>query len=162
MTARTDNTILLTNGNGRPIVEGIVSGTPKPGTIMQIKAATEPVNGKFTFEVYNRAADGDRPQGPHYILLEDNLQGKEVTDAYVTGTRCFLHALQPGDEVLALVANIAGTGDSFAIGDLLIVDDGTGKLIATTGSPECEPFMVAETMAALTADDLVHCIYTGY
>ena len=66
-----------------------------------------------------------------------------------------------GEEINVLVANIAGTSDSFAIGDLLMVNDGDGKLIATTGSPESEPFIVLETQSAITADTLIHCMYTG-
>ena len=140
--------------------EGIVSGTPKPGTVMQVKAATEPVGGAFTFEVYNPDADGN--QRLQYILLPDSLQGKLATAAYVSGDRCFLYVPAPGEDLNMLVANIAGTGDAFAIGDKLIVDDGTGKLIATTGSPESEPYEVMETVAAITADTLVWVRHTGY
>ena len=132
------------------------------GTVMQLKAATEPVNGRYTYEVYNRDADGNRPQGALWVLLEDDIQGKTVDDAYVNATTGKLYAPLPGDELQMLVSNIAGTGDSFAIGDLLIINDGDGELIATTGSPETESFVVKETKAALTADTLVHCEYTGY
>ena len=158
----THNVIVLSPAPNGRFVEGIISGTPKPGTVMQLKAATEPVNGKHTWEVYNRAADGNRPQGPLAILTEDNLQGKTVDDAYVTGTLGQLYFPIPGDELQVLLLNIAGTGDAFAIGDLLIVNDGDGKMIATTGSPENEPFTVAETLAAITADTLCHVFFSGY
>lgn len=158
----TVETIVLTDTGESQFKEGIVSGTPKPGTIVQVKAATEPVNGRFTWEVYNRDADGNRPQGPFAILTEDIWQGKTISDAYVTGTRCRLFFPHPGDELLLLLKNIAGTSDTFAIGDILIVDDATGKGIATTGSPETEPFIVLETVAAITADTLAHVMYTGY
>jgi len=147
--------------NGR-FLEGLIDGTPKPGTVMQVKAATEPVSGRHTWEVYNRDADGDRPQGPIAVLLPDQLQGKLATDAYVTGTRGFLYAPIAGDEVNMLLADVAGTGDDHAIGELLIVDDGTGLLIATTGTPESEPFVVMETITDPTTDTLVHCMFTGY
>jgi hypothetical protein len=50
-----------------------------------------------------------------------------------------------------------------AIGDLLIPVDGTGLLIATTGSPEIEPFMCLETASdVVAAGTLLHCIFTGY
>lgn len=159
------NEIVLTSPYGRKI-EGIIDGTPKPGTIVQIKAATEPVNGRHTFEVYNRDADGNRPQGPLYLLDIDHLQGKTYSDAYVDGDRCFAWALLPGDEVNVLCANLTGTGsgtdDAFAIGDILMPDDGTGKMVKTTGSVEIEPFCVLETVATITEDTWVHCVYTGY
>lgn len=159
----TYDTILLTPEPRGRFITGIISGTPKPGTVMQLAAATEPVNGNYTYEVYNQAADGNRPQGAIYVLLEDDLQGKTDADAYVSGTLGKLYCPLPGDELRMLLANIAGTGDTFAIGDKLIVDDGTGKLVATTGTPESEPFTVKETAStALTADTLVHCEFSCY
>jgi hypothetical protein len=140
----------------------VVSGTPKPGTVLQVSAATEPVNGNFQYEVYNQAADGNNPSGGHAVLIEDNIQGKLDTDAFVTGTLGTVYFPLPGEDIRMLVANVAGTGDTFAIGDKMIVDDGTGKLVATTGSPEQEPFTIMETKStALTADTLVHCRYNG-
>lgn len=140
--------------------EGTISGTPKPGTVMQIKAATAFTNGRPTFEVYNPDADGN--QRCLFVLLPDWGQGKTATDAYADGDHGYLYVPQAGETLNMLVANISGTADAFAIGALFIVDDGTGKLIATTGSPESEPFLCLEAVAALTADTLVHCLYTGY
>ena len=62
-----------------------------------------------------------------------------------------------------LVQVQSGTGDTFNIGDLMMVDDGTGKLLASSGSPESEPFIMLETEAtALTEDELKHVYFTGY
>jgi hypothetical protein len=142
-------------------LEGIVSGTPKPGTVMQIAASTAADdNGRHTWEVYNAAADGN--QRLIAVLLPDSLQGDLATSAYVDEERCFLYVPIAGEELNMLVANIAGTADSFSVGDILMVDDGTGKLIATSGTPEAEPFIVLEAKSALTADTLVWCMYTGY
>jgi hypothetical protein len=152
--------VINENPRGR-FLNGYIDGTPKPGTIMQVKAATEPVSGRHTWEVFNRDADGNRPQGPIAILCEDNIQGRTVDDAYVTGTQGLLYIPLPGDELLGLVADIGGTADSHAIGDLLIVDDGTGLLLATT-TTETEPFCVMETVGALAVDTLVHVMFTGY
>lgn len=158
------NEILISaEPNGR-FLEGIVYGTPKPGTCMQIKAATEMVNGRFTWEVFNADADGN--QRLVAVLLPDALQGKLYSDAYVSGTRCFLYCPLPGDELNMLVTDVdTGTSDSFAIGDLLMIDDGTGKLIDTTGSPESESFICLETYADPTStqtDFWLHCMFTGY
>lgn len=143
-------------------IEGIISGTPKPGTVMQVKAATEMIGGRFTWEVYNVDSDGD--QRLIAVLLPDQLQGRLATTAYVTGDRCFLYCPLPGEELnmLVLAAGTA-TSDALAIGDQLMVDDGTGILIAETGSPESEPFMALETVSDLVAAGaLVHVVYTGH
>lgn len=158
--AQGNEIIVSANPRGQ-FEEGTISGTPKPGTVMQVAAATAPVSGRFTWEVYDLAADANR--GPIAVLLPDSLQGTLATVAYTTGARCFLYFPAMGELLNMLVANIAGTSDTFAIGDKLIVDDGTGKLIATTGSPEAEPFDCMETVStALTADTLTLCRYTGY
>ena len=61
-----------------------------------------------------------------------------------------------------LLQDVAGTGDDHALGEMLIIDKGTGKLIASTGTPEAECFMLVETITDPTADTLAHVIYTGY
>lgn len=157
---------IIVSGQPRGVqLEGIIEGTPKPGTVMQIKAATAADGtGRHTWQVYNADADGN--QRIVAVLLPDYLQGVMETTAYTTGTRGFLYFPLPGEELNMLAANLTGTGsgtdDAFAVGDLLIVDDGTGKLIKTTGSPESEPFLVLEAVAALTEDTLIWCLFTGY
>ncbi len=139
-------------------LEGLISGTPKPGTIVQIKN-TALVNGRPTFEAFNRAADGDR--GIIAVLDADRLQGKLATDAYADGDRCFVYCPVAGEELNVLKLDVAGTGDDFTIGQYLIVDDGTGKVLGTTGSPQSEPFVAMEAITDPTADQLVHVMYTG-
>ena len=152
--------LVTTDGRGRKI-GGIIDGTPKPGTVMQVKSSTEPVNGKYTWEAYNRDADGDNPKGPVAVLLEDYLQGRLITDAYVSGTIGQLYIPLAGDMLLMLLADVAGTTtDSHAIGEILMVDDGTGKLLVTTGV-EHEPFVVMETLTGLSADQLCLCMFAG-
>ncbi len=149
--------IVSANPEGK-FLEGIVSGTPKPGTVMEISGFTM-VGGKFTWRVYQPGTDGKRRLIA--VLLENNLEGKTASDAYVTGTRCFLYCPLPGEELNMLLADVAGTGDDHTAGETLIVDTGTGKLIATTGSPESEPFRLLETITDPTSDTLAHCMYTG-
>ena len=142
--------------------ECTISGTPKPGTCITVLAATEPVNGRFTYEAYNADADGN--QRKVAVLLEDFLQGFAYTRAYVTGERAFYYEPLPGDELNMLVADVSGTGadQDHGIGEVFIIDDGTGKLIATTGTPESEPFVCMETITDQTADLWVWCQFTGY
>lgn len=152
------NTIIVSADPKGVFMEGVVSGTPKPGTIMEISSFTM-VGGRFTWRAYQPGTDGERRLIA--VLLEDNLQGKTPTDAYVDGTRCFLYCPIAGEELNCLLADVAGTGDAHTAGETLIVDTGTGKLIATTGSPESEPFRLLESLSALTADTLAHVMYTG-
>lgn len=147
--------------DGFKYLEGIIKAgeTPKPGTCVQIDADGIMVGGRHVWEQYNRGADGNRPAGPHIILVEDQLQGKLVTDAYVAGSRAFGHVPLPGDELHLLFHNQSGTGDDIAAGDLLIVDDGTGKFIKTSGAPEMEPAMALEAYTDPTEDRLLWCIW---
>lgn len=161
------NTILIngTDPKGR-FLEGIISGTPKPGTCMQVKAATEPVNGRHTWEVYDvSGAQKDAIPSLVAVLLEDSLQGKTVSDAYASGDRCFLYCPLPGDELNMIIADISGTADDYAIGDILQIQDGTGKLedaVAGTAFNYSRPFIVMETVTDPAADNLTHCMYTGH
>lgn len=164
--AKGNNIIVTANPMG-VFMECTVVGTPKPGTIMTPVPGTAPVNGRFSYEPAGTtatvfmSADGDRI--PIAVLLPDQLQGKIATDAYVTGTRGFLYFPEPGDEINVLFMDDgSGTSDDLAIGDLLIVDDGTGKLIKTTGSPQSEPFTCLEAVTDPTADQLVWAMYNGH
>lgn len=143
-------------------VGGIVSGTPKPGTVMQIKAATEPVNGRFTWEAYDRSYDAQ--PGTIAVLLDDPLQGRSNSTAYASGERCEIYFPAMGDELNMIIENVAGTADDYAIGDYLEVNDGTGKLQdANTGTTRnyAAPFQCLETITDPTADYLAHVMYTG-
>jgi len=141
--------------------EGYISGTPKPGTIMQIQAGTAmDATGRFTWEVYNQSADGDR--GMWGILLDDSLQGKTYQNAYADGDRARIYVPAPGEEFNVLKGDVSGTGDDFAVGDKLMIDDGTGKLILSAGSIESEPFVCLEVITDPTTDQLVWVMFTGY
>ncbi len=158
------NEIVVTADPKGQFVEGIIGAglTPKPGTIMQLQPATALVGGRHTWELYNADAVGGRPKGPWIVLMNDYLQGKTPSDAYTAGARAFGYIPLPGDELNLLVANIAGTADDHTKGEMLIVDDTTGLLIATTGSPETEVAMLLETITDPTADTLAWCQWTGH
>lgn len=162
------NTILVgfdtVVGEGKGLMEGIIGAgiTPKPGTIMQKDISEALQGGRHVYELYNADADGGRPKGPWYVLLEDWPSGKAYDVAYAAGARCFLYTPLPGDELNLLVANIAGTADDHTKGEMLIVDDTTGLMIATTGSPETEVAQLLETITDPTADTLAWCVWTGH
>ena len=143
-----------------------IDGTPKPGTIMTPKPATAiDANGNIEMEPAGTsagimAADGDRI--PVAVLLEDSRQGKTVSDAYVDADLGEVYYPLPGEELNVLFLNQSGTADDVINGTtLLIVDDGTGQVIPTTGTPESEPFLALESITDPTADQLVHVLFTG-
>lgn len=152
--------IVMANDPRGRYIEGIISGTPKPGTVMQLDAGVEPVGGRHTWEVFNGAADGERTIIA--VLDIDKANGGTDDTAYVSGSRGFLYLPLPGDDLRMRLQDVSGTGDDHAIGEKLIVDDGTGLLIATTGTPESEPFVLLETITDPTADTLAWCMFTGY
>lgn len=164
--ARGNKIIVSPNPRGVFMEGTIGSGlTPKPGTAMQIQPATALVGGRHTFELYNADADGGRPKGPIYILLEDSLQGRDMETAYAAGDRCFLYTPLAGEELNLLLSDVSGTGtgSDFTKGDMLTIDDGTGEFIKSmTGTVEIECAQILETYSDLTADQLAWCIWTGY
>lgn len=151
--------------------EGIISGTPKPGTLMEKVAATAPVGGRFTYQVAQRASGAI---GPIIILLEDDLQGKlgvsstaaytggppAPGDAYVSGTRGFLYWPVSGEDFNLIVASVAGTADDVAIGDLFGVQTATGKLLANS-SFAATPFESNEVVTDPTADYMLWVTFRG-
>jgi hypothetical protein len=158
------NEIIVSAEPRGQFLEGIVYGTPYPGTVMQVRAATEPQALKYQWEPYNAAADGN--QRLIAVLLPDSLQGKLATTAYTTGSRCFLYCPLPGELLNMLYTDTdTGTSDTFAIGDIMMVDDGTGRLVATLSTPESEPFVCMETWSdttAAAANVLLLSMFTGY
>lgn len=163
-------TRILADSAMRGVVEDvIVYGTPKPGTVMEITPATEPVGNMFQYQAYGTTAasggkfvsnDGDRKVIA--VLLEKDDEAMTYNDAYTSGDRGRVYFPLPGEKLNMLVANVSGTGDTFAIGDEMMVDDGTGKLIACDSDAEAHPFTILETEAtALTADEWKWCRFNG-
>lgn len=163
------NRIIVSEEPRGRFIEGIITDTSKPGTVMEIDWSESIINNsEFSWEAYGTtaadgirgvAADGDRRVIA--VLLEDKMQGKIATDAYVAGGRCFLYVPIAGELLNMLILDISGTGDDLRLADPLIVNDGDGKLIETTGDPESEPFICLEALTDPVADALLLCMYTG-
>ncbi len=131
--------------------EGIILGTPKPGTWMEMTTAVA-VGGRFSFQAVTRNTG---TKGPLIILEEDNQQGKTVNDAYVAGTRGPLYWPQAGDQLNAIVADVAGTAQhNVAIGDLFVIQQTTGKLVANS-SNNAIPFQALEAVTDPQTDYLL-------
>lgn len=138
-------------------VEGICEGVINPGECVKTDAAVEPVGGRHTYEAAN-VGGGDGERTPVIVADINRMLGKTNADAYADGERFFGYAPQPGDELNVLVKASVG---NLAIGALLIIEAASGQCIATTGTPEMEPFEVLETSATSTSTRLVHVRYTG-
>lgn len=162
------NRIIVSSEPRGRLYSGPVTGTPRPGVIMQIDIS-EGINadGNFTWEVFTQS-DGVRPAGPFGILLPQKERGVAVTvstslfAAYTSGDECEVYVPVAGEQFNLEFQNQSGTADDVAFGDVFIIDSGTGQLLATTGSPETEPFMSLEAYTDPAADKLIHVIYTGY
>jgi len=136
----------------------IVADALKPGVMVQIKN-TAPVSGVFSVETFAPGTDGKR-RTP-MILTEDFGQGGTYNTTYTAGSRGKVYIPLPGELVNVRLADVSGTGDDHAIGERLIADTGTGKFLATTGSPESEPFQLLETVTDPTTDTLALAMATG-
>jgi hypothetical protein len=145
-----------------PYEWGYVATAEYPGTIMQVDPSVALKAGKHTWVPYNRDADGDRPKGPFAVIVEDLYQGKPATSPIVAGEITKLYIPQAGDELNLLFHNVSGTGDDVAIGDILIVDDTTGKVHTTTGSVETEVAVALEAITDPTADQLIWARWSGH
>jgi hypothetical protein len=137
-----------------------VVGTPYPGCVMEIDWAVEPVEGVFSWQAYGTTAasggngvtnDGD--QKVIAILLEKKQEGAIYSTAYADGDRGHLYFPVMGEQFNMIFANVVGTGDTFAIGQEMMLEDGTGHLLACDSNAEAHPFTCLETVGtALTAD----------
>jgi hypothetical protein len=146
-----------------------ISGTPKPGTCMEIVPSTEPIEGVFTYAAYGTQAassgqyvtnDGDRKAIA--ILLENNTENKTMDDAYVAGDFAEVYYPAMGEQFNMILEDVSGTGDTFVIGEELMVDNGTGKLLTADSDAEAHPFTLLETVStAPTADHIRHVRFNG-
>lgn len=152
------NSIILT-GHPRGVkVDCIISGTPKPGTVMEIQTPFSQ-GGLHKMRVFQRGTDGQR--ATMYVLLEDDEQGQGIDVAYVDGKVGKVYVPLAGEEMNMRYADVAGTADDHTALEFAIVKSGTGLLIATTGSPNREPFQILVAITDPIADFLAPTVYTG-
>jgi hypothetical protein len=153
-------TKIVVTGNPKGHFEDVyVAGIPKPGVVMCIEPGTEPIGGLFTYEMYGTtAASGEQyvsASGNRMaiaILIEKKAEGKYYDDAYADDDLGTIYWPLPGETFNMIIANVAGTSDTFVIGQQMMVEDGTGQLV-TSSSSEALPFTMLETVdTALAAD----------
>lgn len=156
--AKGQDVVVSSNPKGQ-FLEGIIGDTSKPGTVMQIKAATVPVGGRHTWIAAAVGTDG--LPGIIAVLRPDHLQGKTITDAYVSGTRCFLYCPIAGEEVNVLLDEGAGTSNTIAIGDRFMLDAEDGICVPASGTPSSVPFIAMEAYTNVAGSQLTWCTFTG-
>lgn len=160
--ARGSNQIIVSSEPRGSFMEGFVKTgeTFYPGMIVQKDVSVALRQGRHTYQIYNVAADGDPTPGPLYVVLNDYLRGNLVSSSIAAGERVFLYCPQAGDELNLLVENISGTADDHTKGEGLMVNDGSGKLIATDGAQKTVAQLL-ETITDPTADTLAWCEWRG-
>jgi hypothetical protein len=167
------NNIIVTTGRTPSGVfrEGIVKAgeTHYPGMIVQEDRSVAEVEGVATFKIYATGTDGKRPIGSYWITTEilqiEQGRGLDPTVAangIAAGERAVYYSPRAGEQFNVIYKNVSGTADDVAAGNLMNVDDATGKLIVDTGSPETKPFVAKEALVDPTADALLWVEYTGY
>ena len=140
--------------------EGVLSGTPSPGTFMEILPATNPVSGRYSF----RARSSAGGSADAVLIMVNNWEGGQInTTAGTSGDRVKLYWPLPGDELNALVAESAGTGTSGEnlIGDRLAIN--SSGLLYAGGSLTQRPFwLIDRTGLSATATSLRLVWYIGH
>lgn len=150
-----NSTIILTSPPRGTFLEGTIDDTSLPGTLMQVKLATAFTSGRAHFVAAATGTDGKCALAG--VLLEDDLQGKTYADAYVSGTRCRIYVPIAGEELNLRVGEVAGTGNTFAIGDRFELNGTGGYLIPETGSPQETIAVALEAKTQIAADTLLFC-----
>lgn len=143
--------------------------TWSPGMVVQIDPTVALKHGRNTGKIYDRDADGDRPLGAFWVVTEANLglRGKGITDSvtfdsYSAGEQASVYSPVAGDELNLLFKNLSGTADDVIAGQILTVDDGTGKVQVTASTPETEIAAAKEALTDPTADTLIWCEWSGH
>lgn len=153
--------------------EGVLTGAAAyPGQLVVITPGQTARNsdGRFNVEpagfsaagaglVDAMTADGDKILVR--VLIEDALQGRVVGTQYAVGEHVRFYTPAIGEELNVMFQNQSGTADDLGIGTELIVDDGTGKVFKTTGSPQSKPFECLEVVTDPAADVLVTVAFRG-
>jgi len=160
--------IIVTANPGGVFEEGIINGTPKPGVVLEMDDTVAAVGNCFTWQPYGTTAgssgqgvDNDGDQKIIAILLEKKDEGGVYDRSYVDAERCFIYFPLMGELFNMILEDVAGTGDDFFIGEELMVDDGTGKLLTADNNAEAHPFTCLETITNPTADHYAWVRYNG-
>lgn len=164
MASNRGNCIVVSAEPGGPWSELIVpvGETWLPGVIVQKDPTVALRQGRHTGKLYSRDADGDRPKGGFWVVVEDAKIGRTTADSYAAGERARVYCPEAGEELNLLYKNVTGTADDVAAGDILTVDTGTGKVQVSSGTPETEVAVALAAIVDPTADTLLWCEWSGH
>lgn len=167
--AQKGNNIVVNGEFGKGRYSPMINGTGAvlyPGTIMQVDPSVALVGGVSTCVVYDRSADGEQPKGAFWVATEHmgRLAGKTVDDTIEVGAMFEAYAPAAGDDLNLMVSD-ADTGTStndVAVGTIMMVRDGFGTLIATSGSPETEVAVMMSAANDFSGNRLNWVQWTGH
>lgn len=130
-------------------LEGIITDTSKPGTIMEIVPGCTLIGGRQSYRASSKTTGATREI---LVLLPDSMQGMLPTGAYVANTRGFLYAPIAGEQMNILTAAEPGTGsvDTFKVGDVLGIN--SSGLAVPNSAYTSTPFTVQEYLTQSPAD----------
>ncbi len=152
--------IILSSDPGGVFDAGPITDTSKPGTVVEMVPASAFENGRPKWRASSASVGTKRGIA---ILVNDWLQGKLSTDAYVANTMApNIYWPLMGEELNMLVANVAGTGSAERVlqGDLLGVS-AAGKLILDS-TYATRPFQAMDQQRGfITADFLLWVKFLG-
>ena len=135
-------------------LEGVITGTPLPGSIMQLSTGGSFLfqEGRFAWGSANLATAGL----PILIncLQEDDQQGFTSGTAYVAGTRFRSYVPLEGEEMNLLYGTGGGTSNSLTPGQLLMVQQAGPALVNFGSPPELATFMAYDTLTLVAEDTL--------
>ncbi len=148
------NTVIINGPEAKGKFEEIIlNDTSKPGTIMQIDTSvTKLKSGHWTWKAANTGTDGKAAQIA--VLLEDKLQGFTFGQAGVAGTLRRIYYPLPGEDINCLLGEVAGTGNTYAVGDRLILDAEDGILVPESGSPQATIAVCCEILTQVAGSAL--------
>lgn len=111
------NTIMIRGAENARRLERVAAAAITPGQLLELTSADK---------VQRHSTGGGR----HFrlVAVEDELQGKEISEDYAADARVQFNVVQPGDEINALIAD----GEDIAIGDQL-ESNGDGDLRECSG-----------------------------
>lgn len=131
-----------------------------PGMVIERDASAALISGTPQGKIYAPGTDG-AISGALWVVEEDIKKGTTTADSYAAGELAPCYSPLPGDELNLLYKNLTGTGDDHALGELGLVDDASGKIIADTGSPANKVCKLLEVITDPTADTLALVEWSG-
>lgn len=153
--ARGSQIIVSSNPRGT-FLTGIAGDTSTPGTCMQVQAATAMIGTNFTFIAAAPGTDGKKVLCA--IMLANTKNGLSSTSAAaVAGQLIEMYVPAPGEDINIRLGEVAGTANTYAIGDRVIIDAEDGIFVPETGSPQDTPFVVMEAETQVAGGTLTWC-----